>query len=59
MHVSAGASSLLNCTCNEGYECVYRRAVRVVVHLPYTVSQFTAMQGQFIQAVADEAGVSQ
>ena len=55
--MSAGAS-LLNCTCDEGYECVYRRAVRVVVHLPYTVSQFTAMQGQFIQAVADAAGVS-
>ena len=60
LHTSSasGSVSKLNCTCDPGYRCVYKRAVRVVVTLPLTQEQFQMVKGEFTQAVADAAGVT-
>ena len=56
-HSSPGATSMLSCVCDTGYECTYVRSTRVKVLLPYTVEQFEAMRLDFIRAVAEAAGV--
>lgn len=53
-----GSVSKLGCRCNPGYTCTYNRAVRVNITLPLTQAQFELVRGQFLQAVADAAGVS-
>lgn len=52
-----GSVSKLNCRCNPGFTCTYTKAVRVNITLPLTQAQFELVRGQFLQAVADAAGV--
>jgi len=54
---SAGSTSKLNCLCNPGYVCTYKKAVRVNVTLPLTQAQFALVRDQFLQSVANAAGV--
>ena len=54
---SAGSTSKLNCLCNPGYVCTYKKAVRVNVTLPLTQAQFALIRDQFLQSVANAAGV--
>ena len=54
---AAGSTSKLNCLCNPGYVCTYRKAVRVNITLPLTQAQFDVIKDQFLQSVAAAAGV--
>jgi hypothetical protein len=54
---AAGSTSMQNCLCDNWFECVYIESTRVKVLLPYTIQQFDAMRPDFIQAVAEAAGV--
>ena len=53
----SGSVSKLSCRCNPGYTCTYTKAVRVNITLPLTQAQFELVRAQFLQAVADAAGV--
>ena len=53
----SGSVSKLSCRCNPGYTCTYSKAVRVNITLPLTQAQFELVRAQFLQAVADAAGV--
>jgi len=57
-HSYAGATSKLDCWCDQGYTCTYKKAIRAVVTLPMTVEQFAGLRNEFIQAVAAAARVS-
>jgi len=57
-HSNPGASSKLSCICDSGYTCTYKKSLKAIVTLPMTQTQFLMVQDQFIQAVADAAGVS-
>ena len=57
-----GSTSLLDCRCNDGFECVYRKQVslNLVVHVPLGVWMSESgklMQAAVLQAVAESAGV--
>jgi hypothetical protein len=57
-----GSTSLLDCRCNDGFECVYRKQVslNLVVHVPLGVWMSESgklMQAALLQAVAESAGV--
>lgn len=58
-----GAKSQLDCRCNSGYQCVYKKVINVNVALrvPYRLwvgSEGERLKGALVQAVADTAGVS-
>jgi hypothetical protein len=56
---TAGADDLGKCICNAGYKCVVVKVVHAEIVLPITAAQFdSAMQAQYIQALALAAGVS-
>ena len=57
-HSYPGAYSKLFCLCDSGYTCTYKKSLKAIVTLPMTQSQFLMVQDQFIQAVADAAGVT-
>jgi hypothetical protein len=59
----AGASSQLDCKCDTGYQCTYRRSVRVSVALRVPYTNWTGPGGAGLrtavsQAVAESAGVA-
>jgi hypothetical protein len=56
------STSLLDCKCNDGFECVYRKQVNLnmVLHVPLGVwlsESGKLMQAAVLQAVAESAGV--
>lgn len=58
-----GASSQLDCRCNAGYECMYKKVLSVSLGLrvPYrvlTAPEGSAMKQALLEAVAETAGVS-
>ena len=58
----SGSISLMDCRCNDGYECVYRKQVslNLVLHVPLGVwlsESGKLMQAAVLQAVAESAGV--
>ena len=58
----SGSTSLLDCKCNDGFECVYRKQVNLnmVLHVPLGVwlsESGKLMQAAVLQAVAESAGV--
>jgi len=58
----SGSTSLLDCRCNDGFECVYRKQVslNMVLHVPLGVwlsESGKLMQAAVLQAVAESAGV--
>ena len=61
-HSLVGATSQLDCKCNEGFQCVYRRQVSLslVVNVPYRVwlsPAGEALKKALIQAISESAGV--
>jgi hypothetical protein len=44
--------------CDPGYTCTYKKAIKAVVTLPLTEAQFELVRDEFLQAVADAAGVT-
>lgn len=57
-HSDAGSTSKLQCLCDPGYTCTYKKAIKAVVTLPLTEAQFELVKNEFLQAVADAAGVT-
>ena len=58
-HSVPGATSMLQCECDYGFDCSYTKSVRGKVVIPIEPEQFDeAMRTAFIQAIADSAGVS-
>jgi len=58
-----GAKSQLDCRCDAGYQCAYRKALSVSVKLrvPYAVltgAEGSAMRQALVEAVAETAGVN-
>ena len=58
----SGSISLMDCRCNDGFECVYRKQVslNLVLHVPLGVwlsESGKLMQAAVLQAVAESAGV--
>ncbi len=55
----AGASSMLECKCQDGYDCTYTKALRGKVLLPVEPENFDEnMRLSLIQSIAEAAGVS-
>lgn len=58
-HSVAGATSMLQCECDLGFDCTYTKSLQGKVVLPIEPETFDAvMRESFIQAIADAAGVS-
>jgi hypothetical protein len=53
----AGASSLKECLCRDGFDCTYTKSVKGKLVLPIPVSEFTeAMRQELVKAIAESAG---
>lgn len=58
-HSVPGATSMLQCECDYGFDCTYTKSIRGKVVLPVEPEQFDdSMRMAFIQAIADSAGVT-
>jgi hypothetical protein len=57
-HSTPGTTTKLQCLCDPGYTCTYKKAIKAVVTLPLTEAQFELVRDEFLQAVADAAGVT-
>lgn len=58
-HSKPGSTSMLQCECDFGFECMYTKSLRGKVVLPVEPESFDEdMQQSFVQAIADAAGVS-
>ena len=58
-HAPPGATSMLQCVCNDGFDCTYTKSVKGKVVLPFAPEDFDAAKRQsFINAIAAAAGVS-
>jgi len=58
-HSKPGSTSMLQCECDFGFECMYTKSLRGKVVLPVEPESFDGdMRQSFVQAIADAAGVS-
>lgn len=58
-HAPAGATSMLQCVCDDGFDCTYTKSVKGKVLLPFAPEEFDAAKRlSFINAIAAAAGVS-
>jgi hypothetical protein len=58
-HAPPGATSMLQCVCDDGFDCTYTKSVKGKVVLPFAPEEFDEAKRQsFINAIAAAAGVS-
>ena len=56
-HSVSGSSSILECVCDDGFDCSYTNSVKGKVVLPVAPEDFdSVMQANFVQAIAEAAG---
>ena len=57
-HSSTGTTSVADCVCNDGYTCTYTKKLQADIFLPMSVDEFYKNMQDFINAVAESAGVN-
>ena len=55
-HSVPGATSMLACECDFGFDCTYTKSVKGRVVLPVSSTDFETMRDHFIKAIAESAG---